>query len=103
MMGLFLLDSGLEAGQAAGEAASFLQGNWQILLIGIALIVAAILIILLLKYIIVNSILGIIAWATIVFVFNIKLPFWVSLIVSAVFGLAGIGVLLLLKFLGIPL
>jgi hypothetical protein len=55
----------------------------------------------LLKRIIENSVLGLIVWAVAKFVFGINLPFWTSLIVSAIFGLAGIGALLLLRFLGV--
>ncbi len=67
----------------------------------IILVIIAIVLVLVLKKIIVNSLLGIIAWAIIKFVFGISLPFWASLIVSAIFGLAGIGAMLLLRFLGV--
>lgn len=66
----------------------------------IILVIIAIVLVLVLKKIIINSLLGLVAWAIIKFVFGISLPFWASLIVSAIFGLAGIGAMLLLRFLG---
>lgn len=78
-----------------------LAGNIPLLAIAITLIIAAVLIMVFIKKIIINSVLGIIAWAIVVFVFHIQLNFWISLIVSVVFGLAGIGVLLVLAFFGI--
>jgi hypothetical protein len=76
-------------------------GNIYVLLGAIILIVLAIAVVVLLKRIIENSVLGLIVWAVAKFVFGINLPFWTSLIVSAIFGLAGIGALLLLRFLGV--
>jgi len=76
-------------------------GDWKLLVVGIILIVAAIAIFMFLKNIIANSIAGIIVWAIVVYAFGIQLSFWPSLIVSAIFGLAGIGTLLILNFLGI--
>ncbi len=78
-------------------------GDWKLLVIGIVLIVAAIAIFMFLKNIIANSIAGIIVWAIVVYAFGIQLSFWPSLIVSAIFGLAGIGALLILNFLGIKI
>ena len=78
-------------------------GDYSILFIGLILIIATIIIIHILKNIIANSIIGIVAWAIIVFLIGIDLPLIPSLIVSAIFGLAGIGVILVLKFLGLPI
>lgn len=50
--------------------------------------------------IIVNSILGVVALFVLQF-FGISLPFWPSLGVAVIFGLAGIGVELLLYFAGV--
>lgn len=88
------------AATAAETAASF-AGDWSILLLGLVLIIATVIIIHVVKKVFINSILGIIGWAIAVFVFQIELPFLPSLVVSAIFGLAGIGVMLLLKFLAI--
>lgn len=82
------------------KALSFAGEPW-VLAGAIILVIIAIVLVLVLKKIIVNSLLGLIAWAIIKWVFGISLPFWASLIVSAVFGLAGIGVMLLLRFLGL--
>jgi len=78
-----------------------LSGNWLVFLIGVILIIAAIAIILSLKKIIINSVLGLIGWGIAVFVFKVSLPLIPSLVVSVVFGLAGVGVMLLLVFLGV--
>ncbi len=78
-----------------------LTGNWLVLLIGLVLIIGTIALILSLKKIIINSVLGVIAWAVSLFVFHSGLPLIPSLVVSIVFGPAGIGVMLLLGFLGV--
>ena len=85
---------------AQSQALAFL-GEPSILAAGIGLIIAAALVFFFLKKIVVNSILGVIAWLLLNFVFNVQLPFWASLVVSIIFGLAGIGVLLVLRFWGI--
>lgn len=84
----------------AGVSQQFL-GDPTILVTGIGLIVAAVLVFYYVKQIIVNSLLGIIAWAILNYGLNVQLPFWASLVVSIVFGLAGVGVMLVLRFLGI--
>jgi len=89
------------AGNIASDATAQLINNPTLLLAAIVLIGAAILIIFFVKKIFVNSILGIIAWAIVYFIFNIKLPLAASLVVSVIFGLAGIGAMLILKFLGV--
>lgn len=86
---------------ATGQVLEFVQGNLGMLAAAIVLIVIAVLVIVFLKQIIVNSVLGLIAWALLYYVLGVKLNFWLSLIVSLVFGLAGIGVLLILKFFGV--
>ena len=86
--------------EAAGTALNFV-GDPKILIIGIVLIAATVLVILFIKKIIVNSVLGAVFWAIAYFVFNIKLPMLPSLAVSIIFGPAGVGVMLLLRFLGI--
>ena len=90
-----------EVAEGAIEQAAVFAGNPAVLAGGVGLIIAAVLLILFLKRIIINSILGIILWAIIVYVFKLELPFVASLVVSLVFGLAGIGALLVLKFLAV--
>lgn len=91
---------GLPVNEAVDTAAQF-AGDWRVLLFGILLIIGAVLVIMFIKKVVINSVLGLIAWGILYFVIKVELPFVASLAVSAIFGLAGIGVLLLLKFLGI--
>ena len=87
-------------GDTAGTALQ-IANDPLILGAGIGLIIVAIILILLIKQIIINSILGIIALAVVYFVFHIELPWLAAIVVSIVFGLAGIGAMLLLKFFGL--
>ncbi|HLC37014.1 MAG TPA: hypothetical protein VJK05_05415 [archaeon] len=94
------------AGTAAGEAANLVAGNFPVLAIGVILIILTLVILNFLKNVVINSVLGVIAWLIITFVFplfgvQVQLSFFPSLVVSAIFGLAGMGVLLVLAFLGI--
>jgi small-conductance mechanosensitive channel len=84
-----------------GSAALELVGNPAILIGGIILVVAAVVIFFFLKKIIVNSILGIAAWAVLTYVFHVELPLIPSLAISIIFGLAGIGAMLVMKFFGL--
>ena len=92
---------GEKAVEEGSTQAAALLSNPLVLVAGIVLIIAAVLIIVFLKRIILNSILGIIAWAVLTYVFKVELPFIASIAVSIVFGLAGIGAMLVLKFLGV--
>lgn len=78
-----------------------LAGNPLVLVGAAILIVVAILLVVFLKRFVENSVLGIVVWAIAKFALGINLPFWASLIVSAIFGLAGIGAMLALWFLGV--
>ncbi len=86
--------------ESAGSAALSLAGNPIILVGGIILVIAAIVIFFFLKKIIINSILGIAAWVILTYVFQVELPFIPSLAISVIFGLAGIGAMLVMKFFG---
>jgi len=90
-----------DAAAGVGTAAMELAGNPTILIGGIILVVVAVVIFFFLKKIIINSILGIGAWLILTYFFQVQLPFWPSLAVSVIFGLAGIGAMLVLKFFGI--
>lgn len=81
--------------------AGFVQSNTGLIITAVAFIIIAVIILAFLKQIVINSVLGIIAWALLNFVFQVKLNLFVSFIVSVIFGLAGIGVLLVLKALGV--
>lgn len=86
---------------SAVNTANSILGNPIWLIVGIALIVVTILLLVFLKKIIVNSILGLILFAIVKFGLGIGLPTIPTLVVSIIFGPAGIGVMLLLKFLGL--
>ncbi|MEW6294870.1 MAG: hypothetical protein AB1467_01070 [Candidatus Diapherotrites archaeon] len=98
---MFLVGEAVNAANTAqGAVSNVLAGNWMILLAGIIFIIAAVVIFFVLKHLIANTVLGLIAWAIIHFVFHIELPFIATLIVTVIFGLAGLGVMVVLKFLG---
>jgi TRAP-type mannitol/chloroaromatic compound transport system permease small subunit len=78
-----------------------ISGNISWLLIGIVLFIAAAIVIYFLKNIVANTVLGLIGWATVTYFFHISLPFWPSLLVSGIFGLAGLGAMVVLSALGI--
>ena len=82
------------------QAISFVS-NPTILVVAIVLIVVTLLLLFFLKKIIINTVLGLIVWGIVTYIFKIQLPLIPSFVVSAVFGPAGIGVILLLKFLGL--
>jgi hypothetical protein len=77
-----------------------LVNNPKALVIGVILIGVTFLIIFFLKQFIVNSIIGVIG-LFICAIIGIKLPFVLTLIFSVIFGLAGIGIMLILRFFGI--
>lgn len=85
------------------ETTSFVIENAWLILVGLVLIIITVFIIFFLKKIIVNSITGIVFWAIIVFIFNINLPFFPSLIISIIIGPAGVGTMLLLNAFGLLL
>lgn len=87
----------------AQNTQGLIAGNWQFLLAGLVLLAAGILIFMFLKKVIVNSVLGIIVWGIAVYGFNVQLAFWPSLLISAIFGPAGIGAILILRFFNIPI
>ena len=89
------------AAETAGSAALSIAGNPLLLVGGIILVIAAFVIFFFLKKIIINSILGIAAWVILTFVFQVELPLIPSLAISVIFGLAGIGAMLVMKFFGL--
>ena len=70
------------------------------LITGIVFIIITVLILIFFGQFIVNGIIGLVVFI-ILSLIGIKLPFVITLIVSAIFGLAGIGVMLILKFFGL--
>ena len=92
----------------ANAGTAFIQGNLQYLVLGVIFIVVALVILNYVKNLIVNSILGFLGWLFINYGLpaigvHISLPFFLSLVVSAIFGLAGIGVMIMLAFFGVQL
>ena len=92
---------GQEAGSKALGFFSSMVGDPKILALGIGLIIVTLVVVYFIKKIIINSVLGLIAWAVLKYYFQVELPFIASLAVSAIFGLAGVGTLLILKFFGV--
>jgi hypothetical protein len=70
------------------------------IIIAIALIAATIIFIFLAKRILINSLFGIILWAVLEFGIKAGLPFIPSFVIGLIFGPAGLGAMLLLKFMG---
>jgi len=83
------------------KATEIIPLPFEYILVGIILIIITIFIFFFLKKIIVNSILGVIIWAGAVFLFNMNIPLLPSLVVSIIFGPAGIGVMIVLKVFGL--
>ncbi|MCX6804265.1 MAG: hypothetical protein NTY48_06920 [Candidatus Diapherotrites archaeon] len=108
-MQLALLDiftdfaKGLSFDAAGGATTSVVNMamNPAILASGVGLIIISIIIFFVLKKILEHIIIGAISWVLAVVVFHIQLPLIPSFVVSVIFGPAGLGVMLLLKFLGI--
>ncbi len=72
-----------------------------LLVYAIVLIILTIIFIRFLKNVIVNSVIGVVALLFLYYVLKIKLPFILTLIVTVIFGPAGLGVMLVLKFFGV--
>lgn len=81
--------------------ASGLLSNPTVLVAGIILIIVSAFVFFFLKKVIEHAIIGAIAWALTIFVFHIPLPLIPSFVIAVIFGPAGIGVMLLLKFFGL--
>ena len=88
-------------GTAAGVLSQNITGNIGWLLLGIAFFLIAAAVVFFLKNIIVNTVLGLAGWGILTFFFHLQIPFWPSLIASAVFGLAGIGGMVIAAYFGI--
>ena len=89
------------AGSKAMDSANSVLHNPKILIIGVVLIVVAFVALYILKNILLNSIVGIAGFLICNYLLGISLPFTATMIVSAIFGAAGLGVILVLKFIGI--
>ncbi len=87
--------------QEAGTAAINFFGNPIVLVTAVILIILTIVMVLHLKKIVENSILGGLLWAVSVFFFQVSLPPIPSFVIAIIFGPAGIGAMLILKFFGL--
>jgi hypothetical protein len=99
--GVDLGNTAQQVTQGAGSAAINLLGNPIILVAAIILIVLTLVMVLHLKKVIENSILGGLLWAISVFFFHVSLPPIPSFVIAIIFGPAGIGAMLILKFFGL--
>ncbi|HID09182.1 TPA: hypothetical protein EYP13_03055 [Candidatus Micrarchaeota archaeon] len=94
------VDLNLDASVAMSAVQEAVQADPVLLLAGVGLVALAVFVVFFLKRVIVNSILGLVAFA-VLWVLGIRLPFIVTLVVSVVFGLAGVGTMLILYFFGL--
>ncbi|MFA5357327.1 MAG: hypothetical protein WC308_00175 [archaeon] len=91
----------IETTQSVQQTAAIFNNPLALIGIGIILIIATVIVLFLMKKIIINTVLGLILWGIVTFVFNANLPFLPSLVIAAIFGPAGIGAMLLLKLFGL--
>ena len=95
-----MLDANTITTQVTNKAGVVLH-NPMYLLYGVILIIITIVIIKFLKSVVVNSIIGAVGLLFFNFVLHIKLPFFITFVVSVLFGAGGLGTMLVLKFFGI--
>jgi len=95
------IDYILLATETTKETTKALSFDPMLLVYAFVFIILTIVFIKFFKNVIVNSIVGVVALLFLHYVLNIKLPFLITLIVTAIFGTAGLGVMLVLKFFGI--
>ena len=82
------------------KAKDFVSNPW-VLIGGIILIIIAVIVLGALKNLLLNSIIGAFGFLVCYFLFGIKLPLLPTIIVSAIFGPAGLGTVLILRFFGV--
>jgi len=78
-----------------------ITNNPKVLVFGILLIILTIVILFILKNVIVNSIVGVLGLLVCNGLLGFKLPYLITLIVTAIFGVAGLGVMVIFKYFGI--
>ena len=102
---LFMLNliENLDFNAPVQEAAKAVALPTEYIIPAIILIIVTIFIFFFLKKIIVNSILGIIVLLGANFIFQLNLPWIPSIVVSIIFGPAGVGVMIILRIFGVPL
>lgn len=78
-----------------------LPGDITLLIMGAALAVLGIALVFLLKRVMENLVIGLVGFLLIKFFFGINIPIVPGIIISLLFGLSGLGVLLILHFFGV--
>ena len=104
-MNLFLLATDFAEGTqfVQDKAAEIIPLPPEYILPAIVLIIVSIFIFFFLKKIIINSVLGVVALLAANFIFNMQLPWIPSLVISVIFGPAGVGVMIVLRIFGITI
>jgi hypothetical protein len=87
--------------EAVKETSKIITFDPLYLVYAVILIVLTVIFIKVLKNVIINSVIGVVALLFLYYVLNIKLPFILTLIVTVIFGPAGLGVMLILRFFGL--
>ncbi len=87
--------------QQATQAGIQLVGNPTVIITAIILIAIGVAIFFFFKHIIGHVVFGGITWAIAIFFFHIELPLIPSFVIAIIFGPAGVGVMLALKFFGL--
>lgn len=96
------LSSIVNASSIGVDVGKSIAGNYWLVLAGVALLVLAFILFSMLKQIVVNSVVGLIALAALKYAFGVDIPLSVAVVASvALFGLAGLGVMLILMFFGV--
>jgi len=86
---------------AVGQGIQSFAGNWSMLVGAAVLIIAAVIVIYVLKNLIANAIAGIVALLVIVYIFGVNIPLnALTILVSVLGGLGGVGALLIATFFG---
>ena len=93
----------LNAGLFASAGSVLWSNPLMALGIGVGLIIVTVLLFLFLKKIILNSIIGLILFLILKFGFGVSLPLIPAFVLSVLFGPAGIGAVIVLKFFNVPI
>ena len=86
--------------EVSGAYSLLPQGDLGTLLLGGVLVLAALVIVFLLKRILENAVIGVVGFLLLKYFLDLKISLVAGLIISLLFGLAGLGVLVILHFFG---
>jgi len=88
--------------QTLKEAAGFLPpGDLGTLFLGAILVLVALVVVFILKRVLENLVVGVVGFLILKYLLGVNIPLIPGLIISLLFGLGGLGVLLILHFFGI--